>query len=66
MPGMDGLATVWQMRKHDELATVPVIIPTAYDSYDLRGEAVSAGSQNYLTKPFEPVELKQLVDKLLS
>ena len=66
MPEMDGLTTLWKMRKHDELATVPVIILTAYDSYDLRGEAVSTGCQGYLTKPFEPVELKALVNKLLS
>ena len=66
MPEIDGLTTLWQMRKHDELATVPVIILTAYDSYDLRGEAVSAGCQSYLPKPFEPEELKTLVYKLLS
>ena len=65
MPAMDGLTTLWRMRKHDELATVPVIILTAYDSYDLRGEAASVGCHNYLTKPFEPLELKALVNKLL-
>ena len=51
MPEMDGLTTLWKMRKHDELATVPVIILTAYDSYDLRGEAASTGCHSYLTKP---------------
>jgi DNA-binding response OmpR family regulator len=66
MPEMDGLTTLWKMREHDELATVPVIILTAYDSYDLRSEAVSTGCHSYLTKPFEPVELKELVNKLLS
>ena len=66
MPEMDGLTTLWNMRKHNALATVPVIILTAYDSYDLRGEAVSAGCHNYLTKPVEPAELKELVNKLLS
>lgn len=66
MPEMDGLTAIWEMRQHDELATVPVIILTAYESYDLRGEAVSTGCQGYLTKPFEPVELKALVNKLLS
>ncbi|MGI8917666.1 MAG: response regulator [Pyrinomonadaceae bacterium] len=66
MPGMDGLTTVWKMRKHDELATVPVIIMTAYESYDLRGEAASAGCHKYLTKPFEPAELKALVNQILS
>ena len=66
MPEMDGLTTLWKMRKHDELATVPVIILTAYDSYDLRGEAASTGCNGYLTKPFEPTELKEMVNKLLS
>jgi DNA-binding response OmpR family regulator len=66
IPEMDGLATLWKMREHEELAKVPVIILTAYDSYDLRGEAASAGCQIYLTKPFEPSELKQVVNKLLS
>lgn len=66
MPGMDGLTTLWKMREHDELATVPVIILTAYESYDLRSEAASVGCHTYLTKPFEPVELKALVSQLLS
>lgn len=65
MPEMDGLTTLWKMRKHDELATVPVIILSAYDSYDLRGEAASTGCHSYLTKPFEPLELKRLVGELL-
>jgi len=66
MPGMDGLTTLWEMRQHDELAKVPVIILTAYESYDLRGEAANTGCQAYMTKPFEPIELKQVVTRLLS
>lgn len=66
MPGMDGFTTLWEMRKHEELANVPVIILTAYESYDLRGEAASSGCQAYMTKPFEPIELKQVVNRLLS
>lgn len=65
MPEMDGLTTVWKMRKHEELSTVPVIILTAYDSYDLRGEAASAGCQGYLTKPFELEELQQMVSRAM-
>lgn len=65
MPGMDGLTALWKMRQHDELATVPVIILTAYESYDLRGEAASTGCHVYLTKPFEPMALKQVINELL-
>jgi CheY-like chemotaxis protein len=66
MPEMDGLTTVWKMRKHEELSTVPVIILTAYDSYDLRDEAASAGCCEYLTKPFGPEELQELVNRRLT
>lgn len=66
MPGEDGLTALWEMRKHDELATVPVIILTAYESYDLRGEAASAGCHTYMTKPFEPLELREVVNQLLA
>jgi CheY-like chemotaxis protein len=65
MPDVDGLATVWKMREDPALAEVPVVIITAYDSYDLRGEAASAGCKGYLTKPFEPDQLREVVRQIL-
>jgi CheY-like chemotaxis protein len=65
MPGMDGLTALWKMREEPELAHVPVIILTAYDSYDLRAEAASAGCQDYLVKPFDPAELTAMVERVL-
>lgn len=61
MPGLDGLSEVWRMREHPELVNVPVVIVTAYDSYDLRGEAAAQGCKGYLTKPVEASELTRLV-----
>jgi CheY-like chemotaxis protein len=63
---MDGLTAIWKMREEPELAHVPVIIISAYDSYDLRGEAASAGCQGYLTKPIDPADLKAMVNRVLS
>jgi CheY-like chemotaxis protein len=65
MPQLDGLSTIWMMRERRELADVPVVIFSAYDSYDLRTEAASAGCQGYLTKPLEPQKLKALVKQVL-
>ena len=65
MPRMDGLTTLWKMREHPELAHVPVVIISAYDSYDLRGEAASAGCQGYLTKPIDPADLRAMVKRVL-
>jgi len=65
MPHVDGLTAVWQMREHPALAEIPVVILSAYDSYDLRAEAASTGCQGYLTKPVEPDQLKALIKQVL-
>jgi two-component system cell cycle response regulator DivK len=65
MPHVDGLTAVWQMREHPALAEIPVVILSAYDSYDLRAEAASTGCQGYLTKPVEPDQLKTLIKQVL-
>ena len=65
MPRMDGLTALWKMRDEPELAHVPVVIISAYDSYDLRGEAASAGCQGYLTKPIDPADLRAMVKQVL-
>ncbi len=65
MPHVDGLTAVWQMRDYPQLAEIPVIIVSAYDSYDLRAEAASTGCQGYLTKPLEPDHLHQVINEVL-
>ena len=51
LPGLDGLSAM--RRFHDELATVPVIIITAYGDLATAVEAVRGGAFEYLVKPFE-------------
>jgi CheY-like chemotaxis protein len=65
MPRVDGLTAVWKMRERPELSEIPVIILSAYDSYDLRAEAASTGCQAYLTKPVEPDHLKTAIHEVL-
>jgi CheY-like chemotaxis protein len=61
MPEVDGLTAVWRMRERPELAEVPVVILSAYDSFDLRAEATAEGCKAYLTKPLDP---DMLISKL--
>ncbi len=65
MPEEDGLSAVWRMREHPELAQVPVVIVSAYDSYDLRAEAAAEGCKAYLTKPLDPDSLTSVVGEIL-
>lgn len=65
MPELDGLSAVWRLRQHPEIANIPVVIISAYDSFDLRAEAAAAGCRGYLTKPMEPTDLTSLVSEVL-
>ena len=65
MPEVDGLSAVWRLRERKELQEVPVIIVSAYDSFDLRAEAAAEGCIGYLTKPLDPAVLKFVVSQAL-
>lgn len=65
MPGTDGLSALWELRKHPEIANVPVVIVSAYDAFDLRAEAAAAGCIDYLTKPLAIEELRDLVESIV-
>lgn len=65
MPGEDGLSAVWRMREDPRLTLVPVVIVSAYDSYDLRAEAAAEGCKAYLTKPLDPDSLTSVVGEIL-
>jgi len=59
MPGLNGFALIAEVRKIDaEVKThTQVIAVTAFSSPQDRDRAISAGFDQYLTKPFDPSEL---------
>ena len=65
MPGTDGLTAIWNIRKQPGMATVPVIIVSAYDAFDLRAEAAAVGCCGYITKPLDTTELQAAVKSAL-
>jgi len=54
MPGTDGLTLCTKLR---EISNVPIIIVSARDSEIDRITGITLGSDDYLTKPFSPMEL---------
>lgn len=54
MPGMDGLSTCSILRN---ISSVPIIIVSAKDSDLDKVTGMNLGCDDYLTKPFSPIEL---------
>jgi two-component system, cell cycle response regulator len=61
MPGMDGFEVCRRLRAHAPLADVPVIMLTALDDRDSRLSGIEAGADDFVSKPFDRVELRARV-----
>jgi CheY-like chemotaxis protein len=65
MPGMDGFTVTRQMRAHPLLAHVPIILVTALDDRESRVRGFEAGADEFVSKPFDYVELRARVSTIL-
>jgi CheY-like chemotaxis protein len=64
MPRMNGIEACRELRAlDDELADMTIVMLTAAGP-DAEAEARTAGADLFLTKPFSPLDLLQLVDSL--
>jgi len=63
MPGVDGMALLRASRALDP--SRPVIVMTGHGAIDTALEAATQGAFHYLTKPFSPVHLVELVETAL-
>ncbi len=61
MPGMDGYEVCRRLRSDARLAAVPVIMITALDDQASRLAGIEAGADDFITKPFNSVELRARV-----
>ncbi|HLO67321.1 MAG TPA: response regulator transcription factor [Holophaga sp.] len=57
MPGMDGMALLAEVRADPRLTDTTVIFMTAKDDRESMRAGMTAGADDYLTKPFTPAEL---------
>jgi len=65
MPEMDGLALVTTLRSSDEYKNMPILMVTTRSVKDDILEAMKAGVNNYIVKPFTPDTLKQKIEQIL-
>src|ERR1700690_4352471 len=64
MPGLDGMGLL--RRLQETYPEVPVVMITAHGSVESAVEAVKLGAFDYLEKPFEQEQIRQVVAKALS
>ena len=63
MPEMNGIDVLREIRQRKK--DLPVIMITAYGTIDVAVEAVKAGADDFITKPFDPEHLAVVVKKAL-
>ena len=65
MPVMDGYGVLYILSKNPETAAIPFVFLTAKaDAHDVR-RGMNEGADDYITKPFEEIELLQAVETRL-
>ncbi len=62
MPGLDGLSFVRQLRTQPKHARTPVVMLTTETSEAKKSEGRAAGANAWITKPFQPSKLVELVN----
>lgn len=65
VPGMDGFALVEAVRKDPKWSSLPIIVLTALSNRANYRVGMTAGADDYLTKPFSLAELRQAVQTQL-
>jgi two-component system OmpR family response regulator len=65
LPGKSGFDILQDMRKDDELSTIPVLMLTARGQERDREMAERAGADRYMTKPFSNAEVLEAVRDLV-
>jgi len=62
MPGMDGFATLQELRKHQITAKIPFIFLTGEDPRSQMRKGMNLGANDFIMKPFNVEDLIQAVE----
>jgi diguanylate cyclase (GGDEF)-like protein len=65
MPRMDGLTALKKMRSHPSLASTSIVLLTARGLTEDRVKGLELGADDYITKPFDVVEMLARVKAVL-
>ncbi len=66
MPRMSGLELVAAIKGDPDTAAIPVLLLTAKAQQSDIADGLGTGADDYVTKPFEPLELVDRVNRLLA
>ena len=65
MPELDGLAATRQIRAMKQFERVPIVAVSAYGADQYRAQALEAGCDEYVSTPFDPDALENLIRSLM-
>jgi DNA-binding response OmpR family regulator len=66
MPGLDGWRVAEHLLEDERTSEIPIIFLTARAEFRDRARGLDIGGVDYVTKPFNPLELAPLVRELLA
>jgi DNA-binding response OmpR family regulator len=61
MPGLDGLQVLSELKQDERTKDIPVFMLTAKSMMAEVGRALYEGADDYITKPFDVIELGQII-----
>lgn len=64
MPNLDGLGLLQKIRSDDELRKLPVLMVTAEQDKEKVVEAIKAGVNSYIVKPFTAEVMKEKMERI--
>jgi class 3 adenylate cyclase len=65
MPGIDGVEVCQRLRREPEHAGLPILLLTALNRPEDKARGLEAGANDFLTKPFDEIELAARLRSLL-
>jgi DNA-binding response OmpR family regulator len=65
MPGLDGWQVAEQLLEDERTRSIPIVFLTARAEFRDRARGLDLGGIDYVTKPFNPLELAPLVEDML-
>ena len=66
MPGMNGLDATQRIREYQALRRTPIVAVSAYGANEYRSLAMDAGCDEYVSTPFDPGALAELIKSLIA
>lgn len=65
MPGLDGIEVCQRLRRQPDQAGLPILLLTALDRAEDKARGLEAGANDFLSKPFDHIELSARLRSLL-